>query len=368
MFRTQMAVGLVLVLALIGLAPPAPAQTTEAATKPVPPYTGFINADLVNVRCGPGLYYYPLVQTAQNTPVVVESESRDWLAIRPLTGVCGLVKKSDVTLSADGTTATLASPAARVYASGPAATRRWCVMPLPAEGATLQVLGPAEGDRLRVAPPEGARVYVLTQYVTPGASLTSVGPIPSTDVEPPKLDPLAQAYNDAGAALAGEMKKPVDQRDYAPALAQFADIADKAEKNWLKAAASRRAAEIQALVEQQKEFRATVAIGTRLDQRLTELQAQRTADLGAAEREAAAQRPPFLATGVVAPLESLEDVDHPIKFKLVDQRGRPVVVLQSTLYDLNHYVGKAVGIRGTRMYLPDWRTYLVTVDDLEVLE
>ncbi|MCX5648995.1 MAG: hypothetical protein NTX40_07860 [Planctomycetota bacterium] len=368
MHRTRLASGLAFALALIGFSPPAPAQTTATAARPTPPYTGFINADLVNIRCGPGSYYYPLVQAAKNTPVVVESESRDWLALRPLTGVCGLVAKNDVTLSGDGATATLASPAARVYASGPAARRQWCVMPAPAEGATFQVLGPAEGDRLRVAPPEGARVYVLTQYVTPGASLTSVGPLPSVNVEPPKLDPLAQAYNDAGAALAGEMKKPVDERDYAPALAQFADIADKAEKNWLKAAASRRAAEIQALVEQQKEFRATVAIGSRLDQRLTELNAQRTAAMTAAEREAALQKPPFLATGVVAPILQLEDVDYAIKFKLVDQRGWPVVVLQSTLYDLNQYAGKAVGVRGTRTYLPAWGTYLVTVDDLEVLE
>jgi SH3-like domain-containing protein len=368
MHRTRLASGLAFALALIGFAPPAPAQTTATAARPTPPYSGFINADLVNIRCGPGPYFYPLVQAAKNTPVVVESESRDWLALRPLTGACGLVAKNDVKIAADGATATLASPAARVYASGPAARRQWCVMPAPAEGATFQVLGPAEGDRLRVAPPEGARVYVLTQYVTPGASLASPGPIESANIEPPKLDPLAQAYKDAGAALAEEMKKPVDERDYAPALAQFADIADKAEKNWLKAAASRRAAEIQALVEQQNEFRATVAIGSRLDQRLTELDAQRTAAMTAAEREAALQKPPFLATGVVAPMESLEGVDHPIKFKLVDQRGRPVVVLQSTLYDLNQYAGKAVGVRGTRTYLPDWATYLVTVDDLEVLE
>jgi hypothetical protein len=368
MHRTRLAGGLAFALALIGFSPPAPAQTTATAARPTPPYTGFINADLVNIRCGPGSYYYPLVQAAKNTPVVVESESRDWLALRPLTGVCGLVAKNDVTLSGDGTTATLASPAARVYASGPAARRQWCVMPAPAEGTTFQVLGPAEGDRLRVAPPEGARVYVLTQYVTPGASLTSPGPIESANIETPKLDPLAQAYNDAGAALAEEMKKPVDERDYAPALAQFADIADKAEKNWLKTAASRRVSEIQALIEQQKEFRATVAIGSRLDQRLTELDAQHTADLNAAEREAALQKPPFLATGVVAPILQLEDVDYAIKFKLVDQRGRPVVVLQSTLYDLNQYAGKAVGVRGTRTYLPAWGTYLVTVDDLEVLE
>jgi SH3-like domain-containing protein len=368
MYRTRIAIGLVLTLGLIACAPSAPAQTTEAATKPVPPYTGFINADLVNVRCGPGLYYYPVVQTAQNTPVIVESESRDWLALRPLAGVCGLVNKSDVTLAADGSSATVSTPAARVYASGPAAKREWCVILVLQEGATLQVLGPAEGDMLRVAPPEGTRVYVLAQYVTPGAGLPSVGPLPPVDIEPPKLDPLAQAYKDAGAALAEETKKPVDERDYAPALAQFADVAEKAEPAWLKTAAARRVAAIQTLIEQQKDFRATVAIGSRLDQRLSELDAQRTAAMVAAEREAALQKPPFQATGVVAPILQLEDVDYAIKFKLVDQRGRPVVVLQSTLYDLNQYAGKAVGVRGTRTYLPAWQTYLITVDDLEILE
>ena len=79
MHRTRLAGGLVFALALMVFAPPAPAQTN----RPVPPYTGFINADRVNIRCGPGLYYYPLVEAAQNTPVVVESESRGWLALRP---------------------------------------------------------------------------------------------------------------------------------------------------------------------------------------------------------------------------------------------------------------------------------------------
>ncbi len=67
-------------------------------------------------------------------------------------------------------------------------------------------------------------------------------------------------------------------------------------------------------------------------------------------------------------MESLAEVDHPIKFKLVDQNNRPLVVLKSTAYDLTKYLGKIVGIRGTKTYLKEWQIHLVTVDDLEVIE
>lgn len=71
---------------------------------------------------------------------------------------------------------------------------------------------------------------------------------------------------------------------------------------------------------------------------------------------------------MVARMESLEDVDYPIKFKLVDQNNRPLVVLKSSTADLNKYVGKVVGVRGTKTYLKDWRIYLISVDEIEALE
>ena len=87
-----------------------------------------------------------------------------------------------------------------------------------------------------------------------------------------------------------------------------------------------------------------------------------------AERQRAMQRPAFQATGVVEPIWSLEGEDYPIKHKLVDRQGRPVVILKSETYDLDQYVGKAVGVRGTKTYVPEWKIYLVDVDDLELLE
>ena len=371
MVRTRTLTGLVLAM-VFAVSSAASAQTAaEPAAKPIPPYTGFINADTVYIRSGPGLYYYPLLAAAQNTPVVVESETDGWAGLRPLPGLVGLVREADVKISPDGKTATVSAPTARVYASGPAAKRRWSVMATVSEGTTLAPAGPAEEGFLPVAPPEGARVYVLAQYVTAVGSAVvpqPVGPVVAADIEPPTADPLAQNYKDASAALAEQLRKPVDERDYGSIQVQFADIAEKAEKDWLKAAAERQVARIEGLKKEQEQFRQTVAIAERLDQRLTELATARAEAAADAQRDAALQRPAFEATGVVAPLVTLEDVDYPIKHKLMDAEGRPVVVLRSDRYNLDEYVGKAVGVRGTREYLPAWKTYLVIVDDLEVLE
>ncbi len=372
MVRKGVWMGLVLAAVLLAASVAARAQTeTAPPATPVPPYAGFINADMVNIRSGPGLYYYPLATAIQNAPVVVESETRDWLGLRPLAGVSGTVAEADVTLSADGKTATVASPTARVYASSPSAKRQWCVMAMVPEGTTLQVAGPPENGLVRVAPPEGSRVYVLAQYVTPIAS-AAVSPggaaVVSVEIEPPTADPQAQTYKDAGAALAEELRKPMLERDYGLIQTRFADVAEKAEKDWLKSAAERQVSRIEGLKRQQQEFQKTVAIADRLDVKMTELGTARADAAAAAQRDAALERPAFQATGVVAPLESLEGVDYPIKYKLIDQNGRPVVVLQSDRYNLDEYIGKAVGVRGTRTFLAAWKTYLVTVDDLEVLE
>ncbi|HUX00331.1 MAG: hypothetical protein WBD63_05065 [Phycisphaerae bacterium] len=371
MVRKSALTGLVLAVVLLAASVAARAQTEAASpARPVPPYAGFINTDMVNIRSGPGLYYYPLATAAQNAPVVVESETRDWLGLRPLAGVSGLVAEADVTLSADGKTATVASPTARVYASSPSAKRQWCVT-MVKKGTMLQVASPPQNGLVRVAPPEESRVYVLAQYVTPIAS-AAVPPggaaVVSIAVEPPTADPQAQTYKDAGAALAEELRKPMLERDYGSIQTRFADVAEKAEKDWLKSAAERQVSRIEGLKRQQQEFQQTVAIADRLDARMTELGTARAEAAATAQRDAAMERPAFQATGVVKPWLTMEDEDYPAKHILVDTEGRPVVILQSDRYNLDEYIGKAVGVRGTRTYIAGVKTYLVTVDDLEVLE
>jgi len=351
-------------------ATPAVPVTPESLNRPAVPYAGYINADVVNVRSGPAMYYYPLANLNKDTPVMVEAESPGWLAIRPIEGVYGLVKKSDLAMGTSGATATVSAPSARMYAASNAAKRHWCVMATLKQGDVVKVLGPADEEMVRAACPDGGRVYVSAQFVTAGAAPSSgaIGQIAKMEIEPPKPDPLVEDFKKAETALSDELKKPITDRDYAPLITAFKEVGEKAEKAYLKRSALERVAYLEALHEQRSEYMKVVGIGDRLNQRLADMKAKEATEMAEAERERKAAKPEFLATGVVARLESLEDVDYPIKYKLVDEKGHPLYVLKSTTIDLSKYVGKAVGIRGTKAYLKDWRIYLVTVDELEVLE
>lgn len=349
------------------IAIPEAAEPLPTPPKPAFPYSGYVNSDAVRIRSGPGLYYYQLALLNGGATVVVEGEADGWLALRPTSGVFGLVKKSDLAIAPDGKKASVSAAAARVYAASESANRHWDVMATLKQGDTVQILGPGEGDLVKIVPPEGAHIYVVAQYVQAGAGSGGVNAA-LTNVEPPKVDPLVEDFKKADSALETEQQKPIGQRDFAAVTAAYKEIAEKTDKAYLRRAAEGRLAFIQGLVKQQDGYLKVMAISDQLDKNLAEIRAQEAAKAAQAEREQKLAKAEFVATGLVAPLESMEDVDYPIKYKIVDQKGHPLVVLRSSTYDLSKYVGKIVGIRGAKTYLKDWRIYLVTVDDLEVIE
>ena len=353
-------------------AAPTPAPTLAPAPAALPktfPYTAFINADAVNIRSGPGLYYYPLAILNSDMEVTVEDEAGAFLAIRPPEGVYGLMKRIDLAMGIDGKTATVAAASARVYAASNAATRQWCVMDTLKQGDKVEVEGTAEGDMVRIAPPEGAHVYVASPFVTSGSSGSKNSDLLSKmRGEPPKADPLIEDLKKADGMLAEEQKRPMGQRDFADAAAAFREIGEKTDKAWLKKIVRQRLGLMVQLEARQADYRRVNALSEQLQKQLAEIGAASAAKETAAAREKQLARPEFVATGMIRPLESLETVDYPIKFKLVDPNNHPLVVLNSSTYDLSKFVGKVVGIRGAKTWLKPWGIYLVTVDDLEELE
>jgi len=392
MRRTRLVFGCLMSIALAGLplaalAQPSPAEpsalggpaaalpaATPAPAPPAPPaptypYTGYISADLVNVRSGPALYYYALLTMSKNVPVTVEAEQDGWLALRAPEGIYGLVRKSDVTIDAAGASATVSAPRARVYTSSATAKRHWCVMATLTQGDTVQVRGPGEGDFIKVAPPESARVWVVDQYVAAtGSTEPSQRTTVPTDIQPPKDEPLVEAFKEAEKDLMAQLAKDVPDRDFDNVAATFKEIAEKAEKAYLKNSAQRRLAYVAALAEQKAEYVRVTSLPDKLDERLADIKTDWAGKQAETQRDQRLLKSDFIATGFLATMESLEDVDYPIKFKLVDQNNRPLVVLKSSAHDLSKYVGKVVGVRGTKTFLREWRIYLVTVDDVEVVE
>jgi SH3-like domain-containing protein len=355
-------------LPAVPAAAPPSGEPLPIAPKPAFPYSGYINADSVRIRSGPGLYYYQLAILNNNAPVVVENEADGWLALRPSAGVYGLMKKSDLAIAPDGKKAAVSAPTARIYAASESANRHWSVMATLKDGDAVQVLGPADGDLVKIAPPESAHVYVVSQYVQAGTGTGGANTALLNMTELPKVDPLVEDFKKANSALDAEQKKPLGDRDFASATAAFKEIAEKTDKFYLRRAAEEQLARINTLEKQQAGYLKVLAISDRLDKNLAEIRAQEAAKTAQAERDKKIVKVEFVATGLVAPLESMEDVDYPIKYKLVDQNNHPLVVLKSSTYDLSKYVGMVVGVRGAKTYLKDWRIYLVTVDDLEVIE
>jgi len=355
-------------------AEPSPTDVgTTGRAEPSYPYTGKITADLVNIRCGPRLYYYPLTTLSKGETVVVESERDGWLALRPPEDLFGLMRKSDLDVGSSGTSAVVTAPEARVYASGPKADRRWCVAGILEKGDRVAVLGQGEGDFLRVALPKEARAYVVEDYVT--ASAAGAEPSAGTgaetaevEVEKPEANPLIKAFREADRGLKAEMAKDIGSRDYDAAAEPYQAILEKAEKDYVRRACKERLAYIAGLREQQEDYLRMESLGDTLDERLAEIKTRYADRKAQRDFETEMGRTDFVAQGVVRRLKILEGVDYPIKYKLVDQNNRPLVVLRSTQYDLSDYVGKVVGVRGTRKYVKDWGIYSVTVDDLEVLE
>ncbi len=355
---------------------PVPAAPLPPAAEPAAfkPYKGRVSADIVNIRCGPGLYYYPIATLEQGAQVSVEGQVDEWAALAPIESVYGLMKKSDVTVAADNVSGTVAAPTARVYASSKTATRHWGVWKTLVQGDKVKVLGPAGDDMLRVASPEGARIYVLSKYVsagpvapTPGAAeiIKEPGYEEVMKVEVKPTDPEYEMIKAVDEGMAAELEKPLEERQYQPLIDLYKDVAEKAAQDYIKRAALARVARLEALAERQADALKIMRLGDDLDKDLAAMAARRAE---AAADQGPKGKPPFVAKGVVARMESLQGVDHPVKFKLVDKDGRPIVVLKSTYYDLAGYVGKVVGVRGTRTYYKEWRIDLVAVDDIEVAE
>jgi uncharacterized protein YgiM (DUF1202 family) len=348
----------------------APGEAAEAFK----PYTGVISTDIVNVRSGPGLYYYPLVVVQQGTPVSVEQRVGDWVALKPLEGTFGLMKKSDLEIAADNASATVSAASARVYAGGQSAKRDWCVMKTLLKGDKVKVLGMAGDDKVEVAPPDGCCVYVLASYVTQGKgpAVTTKEPrypILDTEVKPEEKDPEVDEFKAAEAALVEELKKPVAERHYQPLYDRYKDIAEQASKPYLKRNGAARAQYLQRLIQLQEDYLKVLKLGDDLNKNLSDMALKHSTAVGEAEIKRASTKPPFLATGVVEPLLSVEGVETPIaRFKLVDVKGKPVVLVKSSSVNLEDYAGKAVGVRGTKAFVKEWNIYLVTVDEVELLE
>lgn len=216
-----------------------------------------IKGDVVNVRSGPGEYYYRVAQLTDGTPVKAYGQISNWVAIAPPASVEAVMRARDVIRGDDPTVGMVRVQNARVYAEDPASDRRWAVIRTLDIDTPVTILRDESHDYLAIEMPDRAMVYVSRQYVAKpveptmapagnGTPPTNTTPMPPTanggaarplpeGVPALRLDPQTDAYKEAAEMLTAELEKPLMQRDYEAAETALRDVLDNATEPYLKA-------------------------------------------------------------------------------------------------------------------------------------
>jgi len=245
------------------LAPTAPGERVEAPS--VDAFVGEVTANDVYVRSGPSANYYTVMKAHAGQRVLVHRQEDGWYKITPPPGCFSVVHKQFVDMGTAEGEGVINGDAVFVRAGTETSDLLYAKQMKLARGAVVRVLGPHNDDYLRIAPPDGAHLYIHSQYVqiVPGADPASINQpvvpsgasftgVPGADAvgdagagsgevgggasgqatgteARPRIEPgkFRVELDTAEAALKGEMEKPARQRDYASLVEKYRALADQ---------------------------------------------------------------------------------------------------------------------------------------------
>lgn len=363
-----------LVLVAPGLAQQGPTPTTAqplvttvgepAAAKPMEPYVAEVVGNDVFIRSGPGTNFYQCGKLYAGDRVQVISTQQGWSCILPPAGCFSWVSMQYVSINLDNPTmGIITGDNVGVYAGSD------FVLPMHSttkqvvlnRGQTVKLLGEEKDDYYKIAPPQGAYLWVSTQF------LQSTAPTPERTVVKP-TDP-----NAIPEAVKGPDGKPVQQDPNLPKtdLELYYALAEQIKAMQTKPAAERNYAEIKtkltALAAKKDSGRAARYADYTLkqverfelaDRSAKELELQRKERLKTVEKidEARAaklaQIPDFSKFAAMGKLERSSVYDGgPIKrYRLIDEMGKTIAYVTpvgaTAVAESEKLVGHKVGLVG----------------------
>jgi len=328
-----------------------------------------VNAPVVKVRGGPGLYFYDVVKLTEGARVTALGETHGWTVIVPPSSVVAMIKKSAVS-SADGETGKVTVANARVYARDPNSNRTWAVIAELAVDSDVTITG-QEDPYYVIAMPAGAKVCIKSEYLVSPAAAPGAGggitpgiDIDDVDIRPIKIDPQAEAYDEAMGLLDVEMDKPLLERKWSDAEAALKSVSQKATSNYIKTATERSLATI----EFQKSLQASLArLATdkkTLEDNLAAI--RREAEQRQAARLEQARRrvtPSFDFEGMLRKMRTV----MAYKYRLEDEQGNFLCLLNGEASLLDPLLGQRIRVWGDKQYRAELRKYACDVQRVEAV-
>ncbi len=218
--------------------PNQPGQPTEAIAGP---FVGEVTGNDVFIRSGPGTNFYQCGKLYKGDHVQVVETQQGWSCIVPPPGCFSWIAMQYVSINLENPTMGIVTgDNVGVYAGSDfvkpmVSTSKQVALK---RGQTVKLLSEEMDEYYKIAPPQGAYLWVSSQYVdavrsptepTPGEAGSEGGattPTPTVSVGPQGQSALLDAYYAVSKRVKDEQAKPVAQQDYTAIKEQLAKLAE----------------------------------------------------------------------------------------------------------------------------------------------
>ncbi len=393
-------------LALIPLcvliaAGPLAAQSDSSPTEQEYKYVARVTGSNVNVRSRPDVRYgYRCAQISAPETVRVVSERDGWLEILPVEGCFSVVAADFVALDEDSGIGTITGNQVRIRSAGDRRTSSFNVVQgVLRSGDQVRVIGKLTDQQMqwyKIEPPLGAYWYISADFaerisdedepevVRPRPQPDTTAPDEPDEPDEPTDEPdetpderevqvsrerkAMDAFQEAEQVLREEFRKPLPERDLSGLKEQYEAI-DAPEDSTLEAYVKIRLGHIQEAMERLESYHEARSLAEQVAER------QREHQLALARLQAETPRVEevtrYDAEGVLLASEIFTgEGATPRRYTLRDTISRRInAYVQSTRgdVDLSQYVGKKVGIFGTRRYDSGLQLHVVEAERVVVL-
>jgi hypothetical protein len=358
--------------------PVAVEETWEAAVTGSPVY----------VRSKPDIRAYPCLKLTRGATVTVAGRDGDWLKILPPPGAFSIISKGLVKANAAKTAGVVTGDRVRVRAGTTEhdwkrVIDHWAVQQWLDTGDAVKILGEGE-EFYKIAPPKGAYFWIAARYVARGAAgMPTTRPAGSPTTRPttrpagtvtvvqeaslPEVKTALKAYEAAEKALFAEYDKPAGERDLRKVLDEYRAISVDA-KSYLRPYIDARIRFLEMSLDRTKELEAVRELTREAAAAQLKFDIERTkVEVATTTRPAT-----YAARGVLIPSALFPGGPQSPKRYVV----RGPATLRITAYaqctagmvNLDDYVGKEVGLLGSRTYDAGLDADIVDVQQVVVLK
>ncbi len=355
-------------------------STVEMAV-PSFPYVAEITGYDVHIRCGPGTNYYSCGKLNKADRVKVVGSKHSWSQIVPPTGSFSWISKRYVKIEADNPTIGIVTGNVVRVRAGSADGNPLHSTTSHArldKGDRVKLMGQEKNDYYKIAPPDGAYLWVLTQYTKPvpaGEVLPSVEPKTEKKLDTPAVVPTnlsvesekLKAYYALQEQIKAERAKPINEQDYSNIKKVLVEIANNkaaGKASHYSEFAVKRIECFELALQVVRTVRLQDAQLQQIQQRIEKARATRLAavqDLGR-----------FAAVGLFQTSRIYGFDAEPKRYQVIDDSGKIVCFAlprgSASKLNLSKVIGRKVGLVGTIEPHPETATALVRFAEIVELK